>query len=201
MARPILLVSAAVLAAGAGLAASFALSRDGGSDCFDGAVAGAEIGGPFTLVDQTGATVTDAQVIDRPTLVYFGYTFCPDVCPVDVARNLAATELAAESGVNARAVLVTVDPARDTPEALADYVSNLGGGLTGLTGSDAQVRAAAEAYRVVYSRAGDDPDYYLMNHSAFTYLMMPETGFATFFRRETPAREIADALVCAASGD
>ena len=200
MARPIFLV-AAVLAAGAGLAAALTLSRDAGTDCFDSAVAGASIGGPFTLVDQTGQTVTDAQVIDRPTLVYFGYTFCPDICPVDVSRNLAALDLAAQSGVDAQAVMVTVDTARDTPQVLADYAANLGGGLIGLTGSDAQIRAAADAYRVVYSRSGEDPDYYLMNHSAFTYLMLPETGFATFFRRETTPQEIADQLVCAAGGD
>ena len=201
MARPILLAAVAVLAAGAGLGASLWLARGDGADCFDGAVAGASIGGPFTLVDQTGETVTDAQVIDRPTLVYFGYTFCPDICPVDVARNLAAVDLAAQDGVEAQTALITVDPARDTPEALADYAANLGGGLIGLTGSDAQIRAAADAYRVVYSRSGDDPDYYLMNHSAFTYLMLPDTGFATFFHREATPREIADQLVCAARED
>ena len=200
MNRAILLGGAAILAAGAGLAAAL-LTQSGESQCLDTRVAGADIGGPFTLVDQTGATVTEAVVITRPSLVYFGYAFCPDVCPVDNARNVAAVDLLAERGIDARPVFITVDPARDTPELLADYARNMGGDMIALTGTEAQVRAAANAYRVVYSRNGDDPDYYLMNHSAFTYLVLPGEGFVTFFRREATPAEIADRTACVLGED
>ena len=175
------------------------LGRGGdATSCFGSAVAGGDIGGPFTLVDGTGRTVTDADVITEPTLIYFGYSFCPDVCPIDNARNADAVDLLAERGVSATPVFISIDPARDTPEMMGDYVRNFSDKMIGLTGSEAQVKAAADAYRVFYSRADDDPDYYLMNHSVFTYLMLPDTGFATFFRREDTPQQVADQVACAA---
>ena len=198
MSRLPLIAGAAAIAAVAGVTLSLTFNRGGElADCFGTAVSGADIGGPFTLVDQTGATVTEADVITGPTLVYFGYGFCPDVCPVDNARNVAAIDLLAEQGIDATPVFITVDPARDTPDFMADYAANMHPDMIGLTGSDAQIAAAAEAYRVVYSRNGDDPDYYLMNHSAFTYLMFPGDGFVSFFRRDATPQQVADQTACA----
>ena len=94
-------------------------------------------------------------------------------------------------------MFITIDPARDTPQVMGDYVQNFSDKMIGLTGSDAQVKAAADAYRVFYSKGDDDPDYYLMNHSVFTYLMMPDTGFASFFRREESPEQVADQVACA----
>ena len=165
--------------------------------CAAGAtVAGADIGGPFELVSESGGMVTDAEVITEPTLVYFGYTFCPDICPLDVARNASAVDLLAERGHEVRPVFVTVDPARDTPEVLAEFTDHMHPEMIGLTGSDEQVKAAADAYRVYFSRSGEDPDYYLMNHSTFTYLMLPEQGFSGFFRRDAAPEEIAEQVAC-----
>ena len=198
MSRLPLVAGAAAIAAVFGVTLSLTFNRGGElADCFGTSVAGGDIGGPFTLVDQTGTTMTDEEVITGPTLVYFGYGFCPDVCPIDNARNVAAVDLLAERGIDAKPVFITVDPARDTPDFMADYTANMHPEMIGLTGSPEQIAAAADAYRVVYSRNGDDPDYYLMNHSAFTYLMMPQMGFVTFFNRDATPAQVADQTACA----
>ena len=175
-------------------------SDDRFAQCREGEVAGGlgAIGGPFTLVDGSGATVTDADVITEPSLVYFGYTFCPDVCPLDTARNALAVDLLAERGLDAQPVFISVDPARDTPEVVAAYAENFHDDMIGLTGDADQVRAASQAYRTYYS-AGATPEedpYYLVDHSTFTYLVLPDAGVVEFFRRSTPAEEVADRTAC-----
>lgn len=177
-------------------AAGWLLRSDAG-DCGTGTVAGGTLGGPFELVSETGETVTDADVITRPSLVYFGYTFCPDVCPFDTARNADAVDLLAERGIDAQQVFVTVDPNRDTAEVLYDYTNTLQDSMIGLTGSQEQIDAAVRAYRVQVAMPEDtDDDYYTVGHSAFTYLVTPEDGFVEFFRREVPAEEMADRVAC-----
>jgi protein SCO1/2 len=166
--------------------------------CRDGSVAGGAgaIGGPFTLIDQTGATVTEAQVLAKPSLVYFGYTFCPDVCPVDVARNAEAVDILEERGFEVTPVFISVDPGRDTPEVLAAFADNLHPRMIGLTGSEEQTRTATQAFKA-YSRINDPgEEYYLVDHSTFTYLMLPGTGFADFFRREETADQMAARVAC-----
>lgn len=154
------------------------------------------IGGPFTLVDQTGATVTDADVLDKPALVYFGYTFCPDVCPFDVARNADAVDMLDEMGHEVTPVFISVDPARDTPEVLADFADAFHERMIALSGSPEQVQAASQAYRTYYRIHESEDEFYLVDHSTFTYLVLPETGFVEFFRRETTPEEIAGTTAC-----
>lgn len=154
------------------------------------------IGGPFTLVDQTGKTVTDADVITRPTLVYFGYTFCPDVCPLDMARNAEAVDILEERGVDVTPVFISVDPRRDTPDQLAAFAENLHPRMIALGGTEDQVRVAANAYKVYFSVNEGDPESYLVDHSTFTYLMLPKIGFVDFFKREATPDEIADKVSC-----
>lgn len=161
--------------------------RTSGTDyaqCRGSVVAGGEaaIGGPFTLVSETGETVTEEDVIDKPALIYFGYTFCPDVCPLDAARNAEAVDLLAEDGYDVRPVFISIDPERDTPEVLAEFTDYMHEDMLGLTGTPEQVRAASQAYRTYFARRdGEDPDFYLMDHSVFTYLMLPDEGFVEFF--------------------
>ncbi len=188
--------SAAVLAV---LGGTYLMTQRTPAGCGGGVVAGGDFGGPFTLVDGTGATVTDADVITEPSLIYFGYTFCPDVCPIDNARNAAAVDVLAEQGISATPVFISIDPARDTPEVVGDYIQNFHPDMIGLTGSDEQIAAAADAYRVVYSRGDDDPEYYLMNHSVFTYFVTPEDGFVDFFRREDSPEDVAARMSCHAA--
>ncbi len=159
-------------------------------------MAGGDIGGPFTLVDATGATVTDRDVITTPTILYFGYTFCPDVCPLDAARNADAVALLEERGIAATPVFISIDPARDTPEVMGDYADAFHDRMIGLTGSEEQVAAASRAYRTSYGRQDGDSDYYLMNHSTFSYLVLPEAGFVDFVSRDEPAATVADRLQC-----
>lgn len=164
--------------------------------CTGTSVAGGAIGGPFELVDENGQTVTEAEVITEPTLLYFGYTFCPDVCPIDNARNAVATDILAEAGHDITPVFISVDPKRDTVDVVRDYTENFHPKMIGLTGSAEQVAAAADAYRVVYRAHDDDPDYYLVDHSVFTYLTLPDQGFVDFFRREDTPEQIAARVSC-----
>jgi protein SCO1/2 len=185
-----------VIALLAGSAAYVFMRGQSPDGCASAQVAGGAIGGPFTLVDETGATVTDAQVLAKPSLVYFGYTFCPDVCPLDNARNADAIDILEEQGIEVTPVFISIDPARDTPEVLAEFTDNLHPRMIGLTGSPEQVKAVSLAYKTYYKQQPGGDDFYLMDHSTFTYLMLPGTGFADFFRREATPDEIAQTTIC-----
>ena len=166
-------------------------------DCIEGSVAGGNIGGPFELMDHRGQMVTDAQVLDQPALVYFGYTFCPDVCPMDVARNVVAVEILADADVTVKPVFITIDPARDTVDYLADFVANNHPEMVGLTGTAEQIAKAARAYKVYYRKQpSEDEDYYLMDHSSFSYFMVPDVGFVDFLRSDLPPEVVVDRLAC-----
>ncbi len=154
------------------------------------------IGGPFELVDHTGRTVTDADFADRPVLIYFGYTFCPDVCPLDTARNAQAVDLLDERGYSVTPVFVSVDHQRDTQEALAEFVRFMHPEMIGLTGSEEQLRAAARAYRVYFAVHDTEDEFYLIDHSTFSYLMLPGHGFVEVIRRDQSPEQVADTLAC-----
>lgn len=188
----------AALLGGTVYMALFTGTPSGAEHCAEGAVAtgAASIGGPFELVDETGATVTDADVITKPTLVYFGYTFCPDVCPLDAYRNGEAVDLLAERGIDTGALFISVDPERDTPEVLGEFTDAMHPDMIGLSGSPEQVKAASQAYKTFYDRQPGEDEFYLINHSTFTYLVFPEQGFVDFFRRENTAQQIADRVSC-----
>ncbi|MGI9388903.1 MAG: SCO family protein [Boseongicola sp.] len=167
-------------------------------DCGGNAIAGgsAAIGGPFELLDGTGATVSAEEVIKGPTLVYFGYTFCPDVCPFDVARNAIAVDLLDEQGHDVTPVFISIDPDRDTPEIVALYAADMHPKMIGLTGSASQIKTASQAYKTYYSKGEGEGDFYLMNHSTFTYLMFPESGLATYFSRDASPEDMASETAC-----
>ncbi len=166
------------------------------ANCRAGSVGGGDIGGPFSLVDQTGASVTEKDVITKPTLIYFGYTFCPDVCPLDNARNAEAVDILEEKGITAVPVFITIDPKRDTPEVMADYVANVHPSMIGLTGTPDQIRAASLAYKTYFKVQEGDPEFYLVDHSTFTYFVTPGSGFVDFFKRDDPAELVADRVSC-----
>ncbi|MFW8593796.1 SCO family protein [Cribrihabitans neustonicus] len=168
------------------------------AQCRSSQIAGgtAAIGGAFELVNAKGETVTDKDVITEPSIVYFGYTFCPDVCPMDSARNADAVDLLAERGYSVTPVFISVDPERDTPEAVGDFAGNLHEKMIGLTGSPEQIKAASKAYKTYYKKNSGDDDYYLVDHSTFSYLVLPEEGFVEFFRRDETAEQIAGKTAC-----
>ena len=158
-----------------------------------------QLGGDFTLISETGETVTDKQVIDQPTLIYFGYTYCPDVCPLDAARNAEAIQLLEDRGTIVKPVFISIDPERDTPEVMSEFTDYLHPRMLGLTGSAEQIKAASKAYRTYYKKQPDadgDPEFYLMDHTTFSYLAFPEHGFVEFFRRDLSAEKLAEQVQC-----
>ena len=192
--------AAAIVAIGASAAWLALASGDAAAACRQGGgTVGADIGGAFELTRVSdGARVDEADVIDRPTLIYFGYTFCPDFCPLDAAFMAETARLLEEErGIAINTVFVTVDPERDTRETLQSFTENMHPGMIGLRGSADDIAAAAKAYRVYYARAGeaDDP-YYLMDHTTFTYLMAPDVGFLDFFRHGTAPEDMAERVAC-----
>jgi protein SCO1/2 len=170
-------------------------SADAFAECRSGAVAGGEIGGPFTLTDTKGNAVTDATLLAKPALIYFGYASCPDVCPLDNARNTEAVALLAAQGLDVTPVFITVDPTRDTQAILADYAENFEG-LLALTGSQAQTDAAAKTYKVYFQMPEKRDPGYMVDHTTMTYLMLPKVGFVDFFQRDATAQDMADKTAC-----
>lgn len=158
------------------------------------------IGGPFTLTNRAGREVSDQDFAGRFMLIYFGYTFCPDVCPLDLLKITMALDMLEADGVDLsplQPIFVTIDPARDRPEIIDAFLENFHPDFVGLTGSDQDIAAIAEAYKVGYGREPnpDGPESeYLMFHSSTIYLMGPDGKyFSHFSSTETPTA-IAKAL-------
>ncbi|WP_432768581.1 SCO family protein [Sphingopyxis sp.] len=156
---------------------------------------GARIGGPFTLTDQDGNSVSDTDFAGRYRLVYFGYSFCPDICPVDLQklmRGLAQFEKTDPAlGAKIQPLFVTVDPARDTPAALKPFVARYHPRLLGLTGTPEQIAAVAKAFVVTYNKVeGSAPDRYLMAHSQLAFLMGPDGKPLALLPLDDPATDV-----------
>jgi cytochrome oxidase Cu insertion factor (SCO1/SenC/PrrC family) len=154
------------------------------------------VGGPFTMVNHRGETVTDKTYLGKPMLLFFGFTFCPDVCPTELQVMAAALTELGDTGADIQPIFVTVDPERDTPAVIAAYVSNFGERFTGLTGSPAQIAEMAQTYRVFYAKQENkaDPKNYQMDHSAIIYLMGPDGKFLKHFSYSTDAKALAAGL-------
>ncbi|TXL81889.1 SCO family protein [Vineibacter terrae] len=157
---------------------------------------GPTIGGPFTLTDHNGKRVTEADFKGKPTLIYFGFTYCPDVCPTSLLLMQTAVEqLGKDADKNVNMLLITVDPERDTPAVLKDYVGNFGPTIVGLTGSPDDIAAAAKAFRVYYRKVeGKDGAPYLMDHSSIFYLLDKRGRFVKHFTHQSRAEDIAAAI-------
>lgn len=156
-------------------------------------VEGAEIGGPFELTTHKGDRIASQTLIDRPVLLYFGYTFCPDVCPVDTQVMADAVDLLDQKGIDVRPVFVTVDPARDTPKELGYFAEAIHPKMVGLTGTEADIADVAKAFKVYYQKVEVEGSAagYLMNHTNYVYLLTPARGLVAMFRPRTPAEQIA----------
>jgi cytochrome oxidase Cu insertion factor (SCO1/SenC/PrrC family) len=154
------------------------------------------IGGPFTMVNQKGETVTEKTYAGQYTLVFFGFTFCPDVCPTELQVITAALNQMGADAEKITPIFVTVDPERDTPAVMANYVTSFHPRLQGLTGTPEQVAAMAKAYHIFYQKVPDakNPKDYEMDHSAIIYLMGPDGKFLKHFTYSTDAKVLAEAL-------
>ncbi|MCX7558225.1 SCO family protein [Sulfitobacter sp. F26204] len=174
---------------------SYRSTADQFAQCRSSTVAG-DLGGPFELMNAKGETVTDSDIITEPSLIYFGYTFCPDVCPLDVDRNASAIELLEERGKRVQPIFITIDPERDTPEVVGDFAEVMHPRMVGLTGSPEQIKVASQAYKTYYKAHPAVDDEYLVDHSTFSYLVFPQQGFVQYFRRELSPDQLADQIGC-----
>lgn len=156
------------------------------------------VGGAFEATDHTGKRVTNEDFAGKYALYYFGYTYCPDVCPAELQVISAALNEVPDAANSIRVIFVSIDPARDTPEIMKDYVANFWPGTVGLTGSEEDIRNVAGKFRVYYNKVAQDGDSsgddYLMDHSSFVYLMGPDGKFIRHFPYGTSADDLAKAL-------
>jgi protein SCO1 len=150
------------------------------------------VGGPFALQQADGKTLTDKDLAGEPFLVYFGYTHCPDICPTTLAQISDA--LAKLPGKPVKALFVTVDPERDTPKLMGDYVSSFDPRIIGLSGSPEQIAQVEAAYRVYAKKAPGKDGEYAMDHSSVVYLMDRNGRFVEAFNLERSAAEAAKEL-------
>ena len=166
----------------------------------DHGIAVNELGGRFTLMDENGQMVSSDELVTQPTLLYFGYTFCPDVCPMDNMRNAEAALMLEEDGVGVQTMFISVDPDRDTPEVLADFTDIFHADMIGLTGTAEQIAAVSEQFHTFYQIHEPDFDgYYLIDHSTYSYILMPEYGVVEVIERNDPAFDVADRAACIAA--
>ncbi|MFM8747780.1 MAG: SCO family protein [Aestuariivirga sp.] len=191
--RPVLVFAVLVLLAAAGLGGYAWINRHAGEDRGSGV---ALVGGPFTLTDHNGRALTEKTFLGKYMLVFFGFTFCPDVCPTELQVITAALDQMGPAGDAIQPVFITIDPERDTPATLKAYVGNFHPRLIGLTGTPEQVAAAASAYRVYYAKVSNSSSAadYLMDHSSIIYLMGPDGRFVKHMPYTTDAAKLAAEL-------
>lgn len=185
---------------GLGAAAFWVTLAPQPSQC-PGSVAGAgdfQLGGGFEMTDETGARVTHRDILDGPSLIYFGYTFCPDFCPNDAAMMAEAVDLLAEQGEKVRPIFVSIDPNRDSPDVLAEWTDFFHPDMIGLTGSAEDVEKIAQTFRVFYARPAGQADAkdYLMDHSTLTYLIDRNGVVKAFFRNGDAPEMVAEGVAC-----
>lgn len=169
---------------------------------FDGAPPPSAIGGPFQLVDQDGKRVDETVLKGKWSAVFFGFTYCPDVCPGTLQGLTATADQLGPKAKDLRIVFISTDPERDTPTAVKDWLDaqRPPAGTIGLTGTPQEVAAAAKAYRVVYSKSGEGSDY-LINHSTAIYLMDPKGRFVRVLAYGMTPEQMADQIRSAMRGD
>jgi protein SCO1/2 len=154
----------------------------------------AAIGGPFRLIDQNGRTVTDRDQMGHPFLVFFGFTHCPEVCPTTLFDISEVLRKLGPDADRTRALFITVDPERDTPQALKDYLSSFDPHIEALTGDADAIAAVAKAYRAIYRKVPLDNGDYTMDHTAIVYLMDKKGRFVSPFKLKRTTEEAADEL-------
>jgi protein SCO1/2 len=157
-----------------------------------------QIGGPFTLVDHNSKATTDKTYAGKHMLIFFGYTFCPDVCPTALTTISNTLDIIGDSAENVVPLFITVDPSRDTPEHLKEYVGYFHPKMVALTGTEEQIKAVTKVFRVYAAKAktdNEDPEDYLMDHSSITYLMGPDGKFLEHFSHGMEPEKIAERLL------
>ncbi len=152
--------------------------------------------GDFSLVNEDGLTVSSDHLLDQPSLLYFGYTFCPDICPFDLMRNAQAVELLALEDITIKPLFISVDPSRDSPSVLKNFTSFHHPNMIGLTGSTKQLDRVKNIYKVYSEIPKDMTADYIVNHSTFSYFILPKLGVQTYFTRSQKPKELASKMKC-----
>ncbi len=185
------------LYAAIGLAMALLLIGTGAYMWFSGGTpAGITVGGPFALQNGDGKPVSDKDFRGKYMLVYFGYTYCPDVCPTTLNAVADAMDKLGPKADRIRPLFITVDPKRDSPAVVKQFAAAFGPRMEGLTGSVEQIATVAKEYRVYYAehRTGPGPDDYTMDHSSVLYLMGPDGRFIAPIRADMAADQMAASL-------
>lgn len=161
-----------------------------------------EFGGPFMLIDQTGTEVTERTFLGRVMVIYFGYTHCPDICPIDAANIAQAVDLLGSAGQEVQPLFITIDPRRDTPERLSEWLGAIHPRFIGLTGTEQAVASTAKAFKVIYERVETAKGYdYAVNHPGLTYVMNRNGEFLFLLPPGTPPEVIAEELRTVLNGE
>ncbi|XP_061366428.1 protein SCO1 homolog 1, mitochondrial [Gastrolobium bilobum] len=156
----------------------------------------AAIGGPFHLINHHGKYVTEKDFLGKWTLMYFGFTHCPDICPDELQKLAAAVDkIKNKAGIETVPVFISVDPERDTVEQVGEYVKEFHPKLIGLTGSPDEIKSVARAYRVYYMKTAEEDSDYLVDHSIVIYLMGPDMDFVKFFGKNNDVDSLADGVI------
>lgn len=188
--QPRRLLAAASVVIAVSLAASVAVNRLPGGH----AIAPLQLGGPFSLMAPDGHVVTDRDFPGKWLIIYFGYTSCPDACPTALSDITAALEQLGPLADKVQPLFITVDPDRDSPELMADYVGSFDPRFIGLRGTAEQTAAVAAAFRVTYVVRKLGHDAYTIDHSSYIYLMNPDGALAKLLTGDLPGHQLADEL-------
>ncbi len=150
----------------------------------------------FNLIHEDGFSITKSQLINKPALIYFGYTYCPDICPFDLMRNSQAVELLEIEKIKIKPLFVTLDPNRDTLSVLKEYTDFHHKDMIGLTGSPKDIDNIKKIFKIYSQLPTDLTGDYIINHSTFTYFIIPKIGLVTYFTRKDKAENIAKTIKC-----
>ena len=160
---------------------------------------GANIGGEFELINVDNKKINSADFITSSALIYFGYSYCPDICPYDLQRNMIAIDILSEEGTEVLPVFITIDPERDTPQRLKEFSSFVHPKLLALTGSKSEIKDVMKLFKVYGQKSKSElsnKNDYLMDHSAFTYLVDSSGNFLDYFSRKLNGEELAERIAC-----
>ena len=171
------------------------------TDCGGNRVVGGSstIGGNFELTDTNYKKINSREFIKEPSVIYFGYSYCPDVCPFDLQRNAIAVDILNSKKKAITPIFITIDPLRDTPDRLKEFSSFIHPKLIALTGSTAEVKTVMKLFKIYGQKSNEedfDDDNYLMDHSSFTYLVSSSNEFVDYFSRKVSAEEMAQRINC-----
>ena len=150
----------------------------------------------FNLIHEDGFLTSREQLIDQPSLIYFGYTYCPDICPFDLMRNSQVVELLKNENIKIKPIFITLDPKRDTLQTLKEYTDFHHSDMVGLTGSENDIQKIKDIFMVYSQMPNDLSSDYILNHSTFTYFVLPEIGLTTYFTRKDKVKKISDTVKC-----